>query len=645
MKKKQSQKKPERIERVKKKLYDPKWRSSDADIRPVFYSRGRDVAREWGKKEKKKVAPVSKKKNSLIKGVFGVSVVFFIISVGLAAYMLSGGGVTISSDRVDIAFEGPVSVSGGDDMDIIVSITNNNSQILEQSNIVITYPPGFYVRDNVTGDELTREYRSLGSIAPGETKEELIQGVVFGSEDEEKTVSIAMEYRVPRSNATFIKEALHAIRIDSAPIGITLSTLDEVNNGQEVDIGVEIASNTDVLLEDVAVILEYPFGFEPVAADPEPSQGNNVWYVGDIPSGEDASILIRGVVRGEHNDERTVRARVGMIDSAKTTEELSVVYNESKTTIAVRDFFLGVQLALDGEVKDTYVVAPEKTVRGTLSYRNNTTVPLRNVVIELVFSGSVIDKYAVDASDGFYDSRKGTILWSADTFDELEEIEPGESGTFTFDFASKMLVDVSGTSIRNPETALSVNVRGIREAEGDVMESHSGAIVRTVRVYSDMRIATRGLYSTGPFANTGPMPPKAEEETTYTIALSVVNSSNDLRNTTISGILPIGVEWKGVIDPSYADITYNATNRTVTWTIGSLEAGAGVETAGPEAMFQVGLTPSITQVGSRPVLFSDIVMSAYDAFTDTNISTSHADITTDLRSDPNIGADDAAVRE
>ena len=579
-----------------------------------------------------------------MKVVFGVSVVFFIAAVGIATFLLSGGGVTISSDRVDIAFEGPVSISGGDDMDLMVSITNNNSQTLERSNIVITYPPGFHAVNDVTGEELTREYRSLGSIAPGETKEELIQGVVFGSEDDEKSVGIAMEYRVPNSNATFIKEVSHAIRIDSAPIGMTLSTLDEVNNGQEVDIGIAVVSNTDVLLEDVAVILEYPFGFEPVAAEPEPSYGNTVWYVGDIPSGGDVSILIRGIVRGEHNDERTIRARVGMIDSAED-EELSVMYNQSQTTIAVRDLFLGMQLALEGEVKDSYVIAPEKAVRGTLSYRNNTTVPLRDVVIELTFSGDMIDKYAVDAKDGFYDSKKGTILWSADTYKALEEIEPGESGTFAFDFASKALVDVSGTSIRNPETVLSVDVSGIREAEGDVMESHSDAIVRTVRVFSDMRIAARGLHSIGPFANSGPIPPTPEEETTYTIALSAVNSSNDLRNTTVSGKLPVGVEWKGVINPSYADIAYNAANRTVTWSIGSLEGGAGVEEAGPEAAFQVGLTPSVTQVGSRPVLFSDIVMRAYDAFTDTTISVSHSDVNTDLSSDPGVGVIGGAVKE
>lgn len=643
MKKKRTQQSPERIREVKKRLYNPKWRSRTTQIRPAFYSRGKEVAREW-EKEEQHMKTARKKKNVLIKGVFGVSVVFFIVSVGIAAYLLSGGNMTISSDRVDIAFEGPVSVGGGDDMDIVLSITNNNTQVLEGSNIVITYPPGFYVLDDVTGDELTREYRSLGSIAPGETKEELIQGVVFGSEDDEKNVKIAMEYRVPNSNATFIKEASYAIRIDSAPISITLSTLDEVNTGQEVDIGVDIVSNTDVLLEDMAIILEYPFGFEPVAADPEPTHGTTVWHVGDIPSGADAGILIRGIVRGEHNDERTIRAQVGTIDLLDD-ERLAVVYNEDKTTIAVRDLFLGMQLAIQEEVKDTHVIVPEETVRGVVSYRNNTSVPLRDVVIKLTFTGGGVDKYTVETNEGYYDSRAGTILWSADTFDEFEEIEPGESGTLTFDFASEALVDVSGESVRNPEIGISIDVSGVREAEGDVVESYEDAIVRSIRVESDMRITARGLYSVGPFSNTGPIPPTAEEETTYTISLSAVNSSNDLRNATVKGVLPVGVEWKGVIDPPFADVRFNSANRTVTWSIGSLEAGAGVEAAGPEVSFQVGLIPSITQVGSRPVLFSDVGMSAYDSFTETTIVDTHDDINTNLSSDPNVRLDDAAVRE
>jgi hypothetical protein len=49
--------------------------------------------------------------------------------------------------------------------------------------------------------------------------------------------------------------------------------------------------------------------------------------------------------------------------------------------------------------------------------------------------------------------------------------------------------------------------------------------------------------------------------------------------------------------------------------------------------------------GDTPDLVTDIVMCAYDSFTDTNISVSHSDITTSLSSDPNVGTEDAVVKK
>jgi hypothetical protein len=642
MKKKRTEESPKRLERVKDKLYNPSWKGEGVRMRPAFYSREAEVSRGWGKRETSSTEE-KPKKNTAVRVFFLVSVVFFVAAVGIAAYLLTSGGNSVSSDQIAIVFDGPVSVGGGDELLVTMSITNNNALALEGANVVITYPAGFHAVDDVTGEKLIREYRSLGTIAPGDTKKEIIRGVVFGSEDSEKAVKIAMEYGVSNSNATFIKETTYATRIDSAPITVSIDTLREVNAGQEIDVAIRIKSNTKETIEDVVLIVEYPFGFDPMYSNPLPTQGSTVWHVGDISPGEEESLVIRGIVRGQNNDERTFRTMVG---TAHPEDEsaLAVTYNEESLTVLVQDTFLAVQLALNGSVADTYMITPDAMVRGTVSYVNNLSVPLQDVVIELALTGSpIIDKFSVDSPKAYYDSSAGVLRWSKSTKSLLDELEPGESGEFTFSFDLLPFITGEGVRAKNPLITYTLSVQGVRAGSGNVAESHDATIVRTMKVSTDMRITGQSAYTVGPFTNTGSVPPQVEEETTYTIVLSAVNASNDIRNATVTAQLPEGVLWKEAISPSGADITYNATQRTVTWTIGSVNAGTGIESAGPSVAFQIGLVPSITQISSSPVLLSDIVMTAYDAFTGETIRATSVDLTTELKGDPAYQPDWARV--
>jgi hypothetical protein len=637
--KKQSQKKPERIERVKKKLYNPVWKGNDTRMRPTFYSRPGDVSHEW---EKQQAVPQKEKikRGVFVRWIFIISSIFFLVAVGIATYLLIDGGRAVSSNSIDIAFEGPAFVSGGDEALIRVFVTNNNTVTLESSNIVITYPAGFYAVDATTGETLTREFRLLGDIAPGETKEETIRGVVFGSEGVVRNIKIAMEYQAPRSSATFITDATYTLSVDSAPLSLTIDTLGEITVGQETDVLVSVQSNTETPVEDVTLSVSYPPGFVPLAAEPVPTTSDNSWFLGTLLPGDTREIRIRGVMRGVHNDEKTFHASLGVVEEDSSTFDL--IYNETLQSVVIKDLFLGVSLALDGEIADSYVITPEKRVRGVLSYVNNLSIPLRDAVFEIDIEGDSINKYDVSVEGGFYDSSRNRLIWDPNTSKRFEEIDSGERGEMRFSFATKPLVDTHGTLMTNPEITLSVSIGAIRESEGSVNERSDDAIVRSVRVHSDMRLSARAAYASGPIVNEGTLPPRAEKETTYTIVFIAANTSNDLRNVTVVGELPIGVEWKGVIEPYGAPVSYNSETREVMWSLGGVDAGDGILRAGPEVAFQVGLIPSVSQISSTPDLVTDIVMRAYDSFTDTMISSSVTDIMTTDVSDP--GFDDALGR-
>ncbi len=206
----------------------------------------------------------------------------------------------------------------------------------------------------------------------------------------------------------------------------------------------------------------------------------------------------------------------------------------------------------------------------------------------------------------------------------LSRLAPGDSGSGTFNFNVKSASQLAGQ--KNPTITATISVAGRRVDESNVPESISSSVVRTIKVSTDLVLTARSLYSTGAFRNTGPWPPVADQETTYTIDLAFTNSVNSVADATVTGTLPSYVRFVSASDNA---ITYNAANRTVTW-----KAGEVAPAGNRSGAFQVALLPSASQRGTSPILMSGITGTGVDRFTQKQLSLSQFDITTQTDTDP-----------
>ena len=132
------------------------------------------------------------------------------------------------------------------------------------------------------------------------------------------------------------------------------------------------------------------------------------------------------------------------------------------------------------------------------------------------------------------------------------------------------------------------------------------------------------------WAKAGRIPPKADEQTTYTILWSLSNSSNALSRVRVMTTLPPSVRFlKGD-----SGITFNPVGGIVTWDIGSVPAGAGFGGSSKEAAFQVAFVPSVSQIGSTPVLINQTTVTGDDQFTKTEVRGGAGATTIDIAGDP-----------
>jgi len=155
-------------------------------------------------------------------------------------------------------------------------------------------------------------------------------------------------------------------------------------------------------------------------------------------------------------------------------------------------------------------------------------------------------------------------------------------------------------------------VRATRQSGNSAPEEVTSAAEAIVELGSVVDVAGKVLRFSGPFNNMGPIPPKAGSQTTYSIVWTVKNSSNTVANAQVRTTLPPYVSFAGVSGTE--KITYDDTTRTVVWNLGDVRAGAGYTYAIRQGVFQIVLTPSISQVGQAPFLTGDITFSGEDRF-------------------------------
>jgi hypothetical protein len=298
-------------------------------------------------------------------------------------------------------------------------------------------------------------------------------------------------------------------------------------------------------------------------------------------------------------------------------------------TITVHKPFISGTIAVNGQTGKTISAPGATALSGTITWKNNLTTAVSNVQLTLTLTGPALDKNSISSTDGFYQSQNNTITWSSAQDPALASVPAGAEGALQFSFAS-LPPGSGGVLITNPTIILNLAVQGTRADQGNVPEQVASAASAEVSVASALSLTVAALHFSGPFTNTGPMPPQVNSDTSYTIVWTVKNSSNTVANASVSAVLPPYIKYVSSGTPG---VSYDSASRTVTWGLGDVNAGVGYSSAAKQAAFQVVLMPSVSQVGSAPTLTGDASLTGQDRFAQVSVSANAAAPTTFLSGD------------
>src|SRR5581483_8467966 len=410
----------------------------------------------------------------------------------------------------------------------------------------------------------------------------------------------------------------------------SIDALDKVLSGDPVDVTVTVSSNSTSPLKNLLMTLDYPFGFSVISSDPPASYGDNVWRIGDLAPGAKRVIKFRASATGQDGEDRTVHANVG-IQSDTNEREIATTIISRDHTFTLEKPFLGLDLALEGNHSDLAIESGH-SVHADVIWTNNSQDNITNTKITAKLSGNVLDQNSVSVENGgFYDSETNTITWQAGRADGLDSIKPGDSGKVSFTVLP--LPTGLGRSVGSPQITIAVSADGTRVDANGAPQSINTAVTRSIKVVSNLSLSARALYSQCPFKNTGPVPPRVDQETTYTVVWTLTNTSNTITGAKVTANLPQYVAWVGATSPADGSITYDDKTGSITWLVGEVPKNADIGSGAKQMAFQIKLKPSANQAGSIPTLVSDQAITGTDIFTGSTLTNSTQNLSTRISTD------------
>jgi len=615
------------LERARERLYRPA--GTPRKRVPLAGPGDRSLPHEWSGDPLERTSHRGERHVRIASIFFIVAVIFFFIAFSVAGYFFYFGGNAVSVDKIDLDIQGPTTIAGGDTVPLSLTITNKNPAAIEDATIEIDFPNGTRAADNIL-QPYQRYVENLGTLASGASVTRSVKAVLFGSTGQSITLPVSLSYGTAGSNAVFVKKTAYTLAISATPLSVSVDTLSETVSNKPLTFTLTVRSNATVPLSNVVLVGAFPFGFLPTSSSLP--LNNSSFLIGTIAPGATKTVTLTGTLTGQNKEQRVFRFTVGTADTSNN-QTPSITYMTQDATVTIAAPFIDTTLAVNGDTSGNMLLSSGRRQSVTVSYTNTLPTNVGNASVVIALSGTAIDYNSIQTTSGFYNSANHTILFSRDTDPSLAVLAPGASGVGAFTFATVPPESLAAS----PTVNFTISVSGTRVGQSNVPETVNATVTKSFKVITAIVFIAASRHTAAPLTTAGPIPPRAEQSTTYAIVWTAQSKGSAVADGTVTAVLPSYVSYTGLTTGKGAFV-YDEKSRTVSWNLGDLAQGGSAEGA-----FQVSLTPSLSQKGSAPNLTGQATFSGYDRFAGTRVSSVADPVTTETTGDPGYVPDAAIV--
>ncbi|MDD5638366.1 MAG: hypothetical protein PHO28_00460 [Candidatus Pacebacteria bacterium] len=524
-----------------------------------------------------------------------------------------------SKEILKLEILGPDEAETSQEIEYTVRYKNNGNIRLDDPLLIFEFPEysipseGFSKRHEIGTDKLG------DSIYPGEEKSFVFKGRLFGKEGDVKKARVVLSYKPKDLKTRYESETSFTTVIKKTPITFDFDFPSKIESGKNFKFYLNYFSNSDYPLSNLGIKINYPDGFEFISSNPK-SIDKIHWDIPILNKTEGGRIEINAKISGEVKEQKIFRAYLGV-----WVEDQFIILKEISKGIEISKPNLLVFQRINNQ--NNYIASPGELLHYEIFFRNMGDEPFNELFLVSKLEGDFFDFSTLRTQFGQFNKEDNSILWDWRDVDDLYLLEPGKEGKVEFWIKVK---DVKETDqFKNFTLRNTVSLPQIKE-------------IFETKVSSKLVLHQKGYYYDEIFGNSGPLPLKVNEKTTYTIIWEIKNYLPNVENIKVRATLPSNVFLTGKIWPeSEKDkITFDSASKEIVWSVSN---NPEIKNKSISIAFQVYIIPKQDQINQIPVIINEAKLTGEDQFTGTLIESIASAITADLPDDLQVNADTGKV--
>lgn len=517
-----------------------------------------------------------------------------------------------SKEVLKLEIFGPNEVNLGQEVEYVIKYKNNGNFRLEEPELIFEAPENS-ISDGKIFDRKIFGKEELGeAIYPGQEKTFSFKLRLLGKEGEIKTAKAFLSYRPKNLKAKYESSTSFTTQIKSVPITFEFDLPSKIESGKDFNFKINYFSSIDYPLTDLRIQLDFPSGFEFIESSPKSLE--NEWPIAVLNKNQGGRIEIFGRLLGEVGQVGIFRARLGIFKEGNF-----ILLKEIERGVEIIKPSIYLRQEINGNPK--YVASPGDWLHYEIYFKNIGDEDLNNLFLISKLEGEAFDFQTIKSELGNFEPGDNSIVFDWRRVSKLQYLAPTEEGKV--DFWIKLKDDLG--NVKNPILRNKVFISQVSEEF-------------LTKISSKIEIVQKGYFQDEVFGNSGPIPPKVGQSTTYTIIWQVKNYYSDVKNVKVKATLPKEVSLTGKIFPEEmaSKFSFDQESREIVWTLGDLERGSGILKEGFTLAFQISFLPQESQRGQTPEIINEAKISGEDTWTEMILESFAPAINTTLPDDPTI---------
>jgi len=585
--KRQSDKLANRNKKPAEDIYKPIEHKIEDDSR--FQKISEHINAEQGSRQTTESERLDKRNKFLIIGV-GLVVVLTIISLVSVIYVRISDSA-FKEDKVNITINGPEDVLIGEEAEYEIVVTNKNKVKLKNVIIGLNFPDNLSLREMpfIVSRNLSGARINVGEIKNKSQKKYKVKILSGYSNNTELLLKAFVRYEPSNVSSSFQTDFLKNIHLVRSGISASILATENISSGEMIDLKIGIKNNDSKEYDKLLLKVEYPDGFSFNNSTIESiNENHNSWVIEQLQPGEQKEIKISGKLVGKIDSIKKFKITITKDGNTQN------IIHEGENNIKI----IPSKIILE-QKSDEDTVYPGELVHYKITFKNNSTVVLRNLILKVHLPGKFIKRDTIEHEGGYYDNEENVIIWKASDVEKLKKLQPGEEGSVNFSVQVQSIILPEEGKNKNPYIRIYSEIESL-DVDSPVFENK--------KIISNSMVQINSSITYLPEDNNG------EEEAYLTVGkkiflrvrLAIKNTTNDLNDVKVSASFPSGISMEKRIYPKKEDLKLHSRSNQLEWNIGSMEAGTGIITPQEKAEIIISIIPSINQVGREIDLINNI---------------------------------------